>query len=677
MKKFRKYILALIAFCLIADLSAQAPTLAPPKMEIDLDDFIQKLAATQQDDVNYEDLYEALMQFYLNPLDLNKAEPDELRSLFVLSEAQIQDFYTHKTRFGNLLNLYELQSIESFDLETIQNLLPFIVLNNGISSNDIKGIFNRATDHYLVLRTEQTLEQAKGYTEGKYLGAPQKLYARYRLQHPKDFSLGFIMEKDQGEPNIADYTTFHFQLQNKGKIKNAILGDYQMQFGQGLIMSGGYAAGKGGEPIYTSRRSDLGIRPHNSVLEGGFLRGAAATLETGQMSITAFGSSTKRDASINSEIEEREDVFSSILASGLHRTDAEIAKKGIVNETSAGLNTKWQFANGHIGITALNTNYSSPLQRTSREYAIYEFKGDQNTVIGPNFSYAWQNFNFFGEAARSSSGGIGAVGGFVASLSPQVEWALNFRSYDKDFHSFYSNAFGEGSRTINEKGIYTGIKYTPKRGYTFAAFYDKFTFPWLRYLADGPSSGDDYLLRFTLKPTKKWIFYTQFHREQKEKNFPGNQTVTDYLVKTTRQNLLAQFEFNINRTFKSQTRVQYNSFQYETLAKSNGYAFIQDIEGSIGQFQLKSRIALFSTDTFDSRIYAYENDVLYTVSFPAYFGKGYRAYLVGRYSLSRNIDIWARIARTGLTDRETISSGNNEIPVPHRTDVKLQVRYKF
>jgi hypothetical protein len=71
-------------------------------------------------------------------------------------------------------------------------------------------------------------------------------------------------------------------------------------------------------------------------------------------------------------------------------------------------------------------------------------------------------------------------------------------------------------------------------------------------------------------------------------------------------------------------------------------------------------------------VYVEEQSIL-----PTYFGKGYRAYLVGRYSLSRNIDIWARIARTGLTDRETISSGNNEIPVPHRTDVKLQVRYKF
>ncbi|MFT7249057.1 MAG: hypothetical protein ACI97P_001837, partial [Arcticibacterium sp.] len=296
--------------------------------DIELDGFIQRLAAIQQDDVNYEDLYEALYQFYLNPLDINKVGPDELRSLFVLSEAQIQQFFNHKTKKGNLLSLYELQSIPNFDQETIQNLLPFVQLNTGVSVNDIKGIFNRATDHYFVVRMEQTLEQSKGYREDKFLGSPQKLYARYRLQHPKDFSLGLTIEKDQGEPNIADYTTFHFQLLNKGKLKNAILGDYQLQFGQGLVMSGGYAAGKGSEPIYTTRRSDLGIRPHNSVLEGGFLRGAAASYEAGDFLVTGFGSLAKRDGSINTEVENREDVFSSILISGLHRTASEIAKKG-------------------------------------------------------------------------------------------------------------------------------------------------------------------------------------------------------------------------------------------------------------------------------------------------------------------------------------------------------------
>ncbi len=673
MRKLKKIA---IGFCLCICCN-YAIAQAVPQPVIDLDEFIQRLAATQQDDNNYEDLYEALLQFYLNPLDINKASADELRNLFVLSEIQINSLMDHRAKYGDLLSLYELQSIPEFDQKSIELLLPFVRLNEKLSVNDIKGIYGRATDHFFVLRTEQTLEKARGYRDSSFLGSPQKIYARYRLQHPKDFSLGFIMEKDQGEPNIADYTTFHFQLQNKGNFKNLILGDYQLQFGQGLILAGGYAAGKGGEPIYTTRRSDLGIRPHNSVLEGGFLRGAAATYETGNVSLTAFGSYTQRDASLNTAIEDREDVFSSILISGLHRTETEINKKGILKETNIGANAKYSFDGGHIGFTILNTHFGNEIERTPREYASNEFKGTNNTIIGPNFSYSWQNFNFFGEAARSSSGGIGAIGGFVASLSPKVEWALNLRNYDADFHSFYSNAFGEASRTINEKGIYTGVKYTPKRGYTFAAFYDKFKFPWLRYLVDAPSDGEDYLLRFTLKPTKKWVFYTQYHRERKQKNFPSNETVTDFLVNTYRQNLLANFEFNIARQFKSQTRVQYNSFQYETLERSNGYALIQDIEGSIGKWQLKSRVALFNTDSYDSRIYAYENDVLYTVSFPAYYGKGMRLYLVTRYSLNRNIDIWARVARTSLQDVERISSGVNQIDAPHRTDVKLQIRYKF
>jgi hypothetical protein len=649
-----------------------------PREEINLDEFIQKLAATQQDDINYEDLYESLLQFYLNPLDINRASAAELRNLNILSEIQVNNLIDHIVQNGDLVSLYELQGIEGFDQYTIGNLLPFVTITQNLKSDDVTGIFKRATDHFFVVRMEQTLEKARGFREGNYLGSPQKVYARYRLQHPKDFSFGIIIEKDPGETSLTDYVTAHFQLQNKGTFKNLIIGDYQLQFGQGLICSGGYAAGKGGEPIYTTRRSDLGIRPHNSVLEGGFFRGAAATVRKNNFDITAFASYNARDASLNTDIGDDEDqIFSSLLISGLHRTQNEIDKKGILNELSLGLNTKWSFKNGHIGITALNTAYSSIITRTSRIYTQFEFSGDQNLVVGPNFSYSWQNFNFFGEAARSSSGGIGATGGFVAALSPTVEWAMNFRNYDKDFHSFYANSFGEGSRTINEKGMYTGIKYSPSRKFTFAAFYDKFSFPWARYLVDAPSQGYDYLLRFTYKPSKKAAFYTQVHNEQKQRNAPSNETPSDYLINTTRVNMLVNLDIQVHKNWKSQTRLQRNTFTYQGKETSQGFAFIQDIEGAIGRLQLKSRFAYFDTDTYDSRVYAYENDVLYAVSFPAYFGKGTRVYLVSRYGITRNLDAWFRIARTNYTDRETISSGNNQIDGSHKTDIKMQLRYKF
>ncbi|SOE20844.1 Helix-hairpin-helix motif-containing protein [Spirosomataceae bacterium TFI 002] len=649
-----------------------------PRPEIELDEFIQKLAATQQDDVNYEDLYESLLQFYLNPLDINKASAAELRNLNILSEIQVNNLLSHIQNSGRLVSLYELQGIEGFDSNTIQNLVPFIIVGDNIQSEDVTGVFKRATDHFFVLRMEQTLEQAKGYRDDKYLGSPQKLYARYRLQHPKDFSFGVIVEKDAGEPNFADYVTAHFQLQNKGFFKNMIVGDYQLQFGQGLICSGGYAAGKGGEPIYTTRRSDLGIRPHNSVLEGGFFRGTAVTIAKNNFEMTPFVSFAGRDASSNTDLSDDEDqIFSSLLIAGLHRTESEIAKKKILKEFNVGLNGKWKFPNGHIGITALSTNYNANITRTSRPYTAFEFSGEQNLVVGPNFSYSWQNFNFFGEAARSSSGGFGATGGFVAALSPSVEWAMNFRNYDKDFHSFYANSFGEGSRTINEKGVYTGIKYSPSRKITFAAFYDKFSFPWARYLVDAPSQGYDYLLRFTYKPSKKAIFYAQIHNEQKQRNAPNNDTPSDYLVNSLRSNVLANIDVQVLKKWKSQTRLQRNTFTYEGQSTSQGFAIIQDIEGSIGRLQLKSRFAYFDTDDYNSRVYAYENDILYAVSFPAYFGRGTRVYLVARYGITRNIDMWFRVARTSLTDRETISSGNNEIDAPHRTDVKMQLRYKF
>lgn len=648
-----------------------------PRPEINLDEFIQRVFPVQQENINYDDLYESLYQLYQNPIDLNAATAEDLASIYVLSQIQIKSIMEHRQQNGDFLSIYELQAVPNLNLEVITRLLPFVVVKYKFSANDLKNRLTNATEHYLVLRSDQVLEKAQGFEEGKYLGSPQHLYARYRLSHPRDFQVGFIVEKDAGEKNYLDYYTFHFQLRNKGRLKNLVLGDYQVQFGQGLICSAGFSLGKGSEAIATTRRSNLGIRPYGSLLEGGYFRGAAATYQLGKIDLTGFYSFTKRDASVEEGNGEREDYFSSILTGGYHRTEAELARKNQISEQNIGLNAVFRLKNGQIGATMLNTQFDAILQRSPVLYNKFEFLGKQNLVLGTNFTYTWQNFNFFGEAARSSSGGVGAIGGFVAALSQQVEWAVNLRSYDKSFHSFYANALGESSRTINEQGIYWGLKYTPKKGLIFSAFYDRFKFPWLRYLVDAPSDGFDYLLRITYQPNKKTMFFAQYHEEHKGKNMPNNTTVTDLVVNTMRQSILANFEYAINRTFKTQTRVQMNTFQYVNTLQSKGYVIMQDIEGSIKRLQLKGRFAYFSTDDYDSRIYAYENDVLYAVSLPAYYGKGFRTYLIARYGISRNIDLWLRLARTQLKNVTSIGSGTDEINTPHKSDIKVQVRYRF
>ncbi len=92
---------------------------------------------------------------------------------------------------------------------------------------------------------------------------------------------------------------------------------------------------------------------------------------------------------------------------------------------------------------------------------------------------------------------------------------------------------------------------------------------------------------------------------------------------------------------------------------------------------LSARFAWFNTPSYSTRIYAYENDLLYTFSIPAYYGKGFRLYLNVTYKINPKIDVWMKVANTSWNDRETISSGYNEISGNQKTEVKFELRLKI
>jgi hypothetical protein len=89
------------------------------------------------------------------------------------------------------------------------------------------------------------------------------------------------------------------------------------------------------------------------------------------------------------------------------------------------------------------------------------------------------------------------------------------------------------------------------------------------------------------------------------------------------------------------------------------------------------RYLLFNVDDFNARIYVYENDVLYAYSIPAFQNRGSRYYLVARYTLSRNLDVYARYAQTIFDNVSIIGSGLEEINGNSRSEIKLSVRLKF
>ncbi|MFC5271496.1 ComEA family DNA-binding protein [Adhaeribacter terreus] len=684
-----------------------------PRREVNLDLFVQELFSQQQDkDLPYEDIYENLLQFYQNPINLNRANREELSSLFILSEVQITALFEHINRTGGLLSIYELQTIEGFDLITINKLLPFVTVQEMGLQADRRPIWERIRaedNNYLLVRYERSLQEKKGYLQptiksngqetSHYKGSPDKLLMRYRVAHTRDFSLGFTLEKDAGEQFIFDDKTHrygfdfysgHFQLYDKGRLKTLAVGDYQLSFGQGLVSASAFGVGKGGETITTTRRSDLGIRPYTSTLESAFFRGAAATYAlTNTLNLTGFYSRKKVDVSfqllqdsldqLNEQISLGDLESSSLQETGFHRTDTEIARKHNVTEQISGANlayfSKSRRASG--GFTVFNSSYSVPLLRSDAAYNRFEFRGRNNLLLSGYYSYNWRNVNFFGEAARSQSGGLGLVQGLMASLTPQVEVALLYRNYARDFHTLYGDGFSENTRPINEKGFYTGLKIRPASRWELTAYYDRYRFPWLRYGVNAPSGGDEYLLRLLYKPSKLATIYGQFRTENKELEEPESLQQIPGLTLATRRNYLLSADFAPTGRLSLRSRLQFSSYNLEHGERTTGYLLAQDVNLEFKRFRIGSRYAVFDTDDSENRQYVTEKDVLYAFSIPSFSGLGTRIYTVLQYSFSRKMDVWLKLAHTHYRYQKTISSGLEEIQGSRRTDVRAQVRYRF
>ncbi len=691
-------------------LSVKALAQVPDADDFNMENFVEELVSVQDQDLNYEELYELLPQRYLNPINLNTASLDDLRNLGVLTERQASNLINYRKLYGEFLTVYELQVVPGMHQEVIVKLLPFITVSPVKLKEDLSLRQRiRRADKLWLLRGETTMEEKKGYATSdttdtaqpasRYIGSPHKVYSRFRIKRPGDFSVGFTTEKDAGEPlrwrkNTAghgmDFWSFHVALENKGRLKSLVLGDYTLRFGHGLILGSGFALGKGAEPVNAIAMNSTGIRPYTSTLESGFFRGAAATYsfkmgkERHALLVSPFYSVIRQDARLPADSlgEILENSFSSVLSSGLHRTENELQAKNKVSEQTAGMNVLFQTSrrNLRIGMNLLNTNYSASIEKSDKPYRRFEFHGNQNFIGGISGDYVWQNTRFFGEVARSRSGGWGSLAGITSNLDDWLAVAMLVRNYERDFHSFYGSSFSENAKNMNEKGIYWGIKAFPIKKIILTAYYDKFTFPWLKYRIDQPSDGYEYLLRLSYVPNQNTKFHFQFREEQKEENvstekLTGIPPAAFLVLPRVKRNYHLRLAHQATAAFRLKTTVQFSNFQLNGQSTS-GYVIAQDAGFQKQKWKTDIRFALFDTD-YPNRQYLYENDVLYAFSIPALQGQGIRTYLVMRYELTRSVSIWGKIARTQYVDKDEIGSGLEAIQGNHKTDVKIQLRIRL
>jgi hypothetical protein len=103
---------------------------------------------------------------------------------------------------------------------------------------------------------------------------------------------------------------------------------------------------------------------------------------------------------------------------------------------------------------------------------------------------------------------------------------------------------------------------------------------------------------------------------------------------------------------------------------STGYAVYQDVHYTFKRIPVDIwwRYSIFETDSWDTRIYHYENDLLYTFSIPAFSGSGTRSYIMIGFKTGRFMSV-------RLKAGTTISKSNNGYS--HTDELKAQIKLEF
>lgn len=664
---------------LCTELNAQSVTDKYP-----VEDIFEQLSMDSEEETDWTNEIEELTERLQQPLNINTITKEQLELFPFLTEKQIENILAYLYIHGQMQTIYELQLIEDMDRETIQNLRPFVYAAQVKEKEKYPTIKNiiKYGKHEVLTRFDVPFYKRKAYketekTDNRYWGTPQYHSLRYSFRYRDNLYAGVTAEKDAGEPFFGmhnkkgyDYYSFYFYLRNIGKLKNLAIGNYRVSFGQGLVISQDFLLGKT-TSFSTLFSRNNSIKKHSSTDEYNYLRGVAGAYQVGDFVLSAFYSHRSLDGIIAG------DTITSIQKTGLHRTNREAERRNVLTLQLAGGNITYTKNTLKLGLTGIYYFFDKPYYTStlSREYAKYNLRGTNFYNIGIDYKYRWNRFTLQGEVALDKNQSLATLNTISYSLSSAYRFMLVHRYYSYDYWAFFARSFSEGSSVQNENGWYLATEIAPLAKWKFFGSIDFFSFPWWKYRVDKPSQGIDGMLQVTYIPLKHVNMYLRYRLKRKERNITGTKDVRPY----HHHRLRYQLRWDISNALALRTTLDYNRFAIENVSNNDGYQIAQTVSYNIPSFPLTIDLhgTYFHTTNYDARVYSYEKGLLYSFYVPSFYGEGHRITTNIRWDVNKYIMLITKFGQTWYYDRETISSGWDEINGNKKTDLQVQLRVKF
>lgn len=597
-----------------------------------------------------EDILESMEEHTENGrANLNNLSYETAVNHLQLTDYQYYQLQLYIEEYGQLYSIYELDAIEGF---TVNDRLRLAVLAVIAPPPKLKPTFKelwKASKNVFWVRYGQVLERQAGYDtahNNHYDGSPAHLQFRYDFNIRQQFGFRIAGEKDAGEQFFRGEQKYGFDhysgsvyVKNLKRLKCAVLGDYRLNFGQGLVLGSSMMSGKGGD-VTTIRRFAEGVRPVATTNESELFRGGAITLGNSNWSGSLFAGAITETTSnaFGGAVSYRRAQFSIGLQTVCY---GEYADTALAHE-------KWQ--------------------------ALFH---PNRVNTGLSYHAVWRKQLIFGEMAINETGKVSMLHTAVFTVNPVFRFATLVRYYGTGYEAPMGRAFRVTSGDCGEFGTYFVGHLVLSRKAEANFFFDYYRLLWLSYQTDAPIQGVDGGMTLTYRLSRKSTLMMRYHWRSKPKNASGE----DYLrrvVDHNRHRIRLQWSNEPFPLLKLKTEVSAVFNRSDGIKWDKGILLYQDVVLNFKkpQLALYMRVAYFDTDSYDERLYAYENDVYYAFTIGSYYYQGLRAYLMLRYKI-RNLSIWLRASRTHYLNKETISSGLTEIDKPHKTEIKVQGLYRF
>jgi hypothetical protein len=546
-------------------------------------------------------------------------------------------------------------AMNEFGRQTLLSHSPLDLRSSRLSDLFITPAHQRKTS--LNIRSSLYLDPnastANEYTSHLYRGTPIKTMTTLRY-HTNDFTVGITQAKGAGEPMYFDHIggnisfTNPISLASSVTIKKFVLGDYSLSFGEGLLFNNSLSQRKSADAITPIIRRPRGISPYYSSSDYQFFRGGATSLRIGVVSIDAFYSDRKIDATASDS-----DV-TSLSVTGYHRTTSELARRGAIGEVMGGsrigihlFETDSSFFS--VGATGFTLSYDRPI--VNDDSFKTKFTGQNFSAFSLDASALFMKILLRGEYAKSRSDATSGAFVLTSLSSPFTlfDLALNYRYLPENFISPFGTTFGDNtSNAQNERGLYVGLrKSLIERQLSVEGYIDLSTrTERTQFVTLFPATRDVRLSALYLPASDHALTLNADIRFRARESAVDDTALHNSFLKSesilsgsifARYRITSQLEI----AMKIGARIFTNNDPTEKGLSATFIARYYPLE----ELKLETGISYYNADSYDTRLFLSESEV-YGTTLVQLFGEGNRFYILAGYTFLSKIQLKAKLAES-------------------------------